>query len=207
MVQNKTKASRIGIFSGSFDPVHTGHIAFALQTLDAVKLDKIFFAPESKPRRKEGVAHISHRIAMLKLATRAHPGLGVLEMPDKQFTVAKTLPRLKHKFPSDKLFYVCGSDMLLHMPDWVLIQSLLSNMGLVIGTRDTYNVGKINDLLARLPVKALETHVIISQLPSISARSIREAIAEHRQTEGLLASTKDYINKQWLYSAAPSKSS
>lgn len=195
--------NRIGIFSGSFDPVHAGHVAFALQALKSAKLDKVYFSPESGPRRKEGVTHIAHRVAMLELASQAHPRLGVLELVDRRFSVAQTLPRLRQKFPGDELFYLCGSDMLEHMPEWSLIKVFRANMGLVIGARSDSSAERIDELLSKLPSAAKKTYIIASELPAVSSRQIRESISAHKPTDGLLASTRNYINKNWLYSTPP----
>ena len=93
--------SRIGVFSGSFDPVHKGHIAFALEAAKTAKLEKVYMAPEIKPRRKPGITHFAHRVAMLKLAVRSQPKLEVLELPDKYFLPQKTLAQLRQRFPGD----------------------------------------------------------------------------------------------------------
>ena len=81
--------SKVGIFSGTFDPVHAGHIAFALEAMESAGLDKVYFLPESMPRRKSGVTHYAHRLAMLELALKPYNKLSILELPDKQFSVVK----------------------------------------------------------------------------------------------------------------------
>ncbi|MEI8338988.1 MAG: adenylyltransferase/cytidyltransferase family protein, partial [bacterium] len=84
--------NRIGIFSGSFDPVHEGHIEFALQAIKVAKLDYLYFLPDIEPRHKSDVTHVAHRLEMLNLAIKPHPSLRVLELPDKKFSIATTLP-------------------------------------------------------------------------------------------------------------------
>ena len=88
-------SKRIGIYAGAFDPVHKGHVSFALQAIELAGLDEVAFVPEPRPRNKAGVTHLSHRIAMLRLAVKGHPKLKILEVPDKQFLVATSLPRLR----------------------------------------------------------------------------------------------------------------
>ena len=72
------RKNRVGILSGSFDPVHKGHIAFAIDAMKQAKLDEVYFLPEVKPRRKPGVSHVSHRIAMLQIATRPYEKIKIL---------------------------------------------------------------------------------------------------------------------------------
>src|SRR5258708_32608937 len=100
----------IGILSGSFDPIHAGHISLALAALEKADLQAVYFLPEPLPRRKTGVTHIAHRIAMLTRALQAFPQLQVLELPDRQFTIARSLPRLKQRFAGRDLCFIMGSD-------------------------------------------------------------------------------------------------
>ncbi|HEU5121705.1 MAG TPA: adenylyltransferase/cytidyltransferase family protein, partial [Candidatus Saccharimonadales bacterium] len=66
---------RIGIYSGTFDPVHYGHIAFAASAIRACNLDEVVFLPEPQPRYKAGVTDIAHRLALLTMATAAQSNL------------------------------------------------------------------------------------------------------------------------------------
>ena len=67
---------RVGIYPGAFDPVHKGHIAFALAAITAHQLDKVFFLPEPSPRHKQGVKALDHRVEMVRLATANDPRIG-----------------------------------------------------------------------------------------------------------------------------------
>jgi len=79
--------------AGTFNPVHAGHMAFALQSLKEAKLDMIYFLPERQPRHKQGVEHFAHRVAMLQRAIRPYRRFGVLELTDVNFTPERTKPR------------------------------------------------------------------------------------------------------------------
>src|SRR4051812_4657029 len=94
---------RIGIYAGTFDPVHSGHVSFALQALKAAELDKVYFLPERRPRNKQHVEHFGHRTAMLKRAAQPHSQFEVLEMVDISFSVERTLPKLQKQFEGDQL--------------------------------------------------------------------------------------------------------
>ncbi len=198
-------AKRIGIFSGVFDPVHKGHIGLTLAAIRAAQLDAVYFLVEAKPRHKKEVTHVSHRLAMVKLAIKPYPRLAVLDLPDKQFSVAKTLPRLKRQFPHDELLLVCGSDMLSSMPDWDLVYSLLDEMGLVIGLRTTIQLHDAEILVDKLPAKPKEVIIVSSPKPYISSKQIRAQLIKGKASSDLLPSLKSYVKKHWLY-AAPSSS-
>ncbi|HSX53125.1 MAG TPA: hypothetical protein VLF90_02020 [Patescibacteria group bacterium] len=196
--------SKIGIFSGAFDPVHAGHIAFALAAMQEAGLNQVYFLVEPKPRQKIGVTHLAHRHAMIKLATQPYPGLKLLDLPDKQFSVAKTLPRLHQRFPVDELYFLAGSDLLEHMAKWPLINRLLFDMGLIIGFRSSNVVKTPQQLVGMLPVPAKELHVLPSPMPTVSSGLIRAAVAQGMPCEGLLASIQPYIASHWLYSSPSS---
>src|SRR5690606_19846410 len=102
-------------------------------------LDKVYLLPEAAPRRKDGVTHIAHRIAMLRLATKPHKKLEVLELPDKQFSVSRTLPRLQKQFDDAELHLLIGSDIVPYLAGgaWPQADRLLAGMRLIVGLRDS----------------------------------------------------------------------
>lgn len=195
--------SKVGIFAGSFDPIHKGHIDLALTSLKQAKLNKVYFLAEAKPRSKPGVTHLAHRVAMIRQALKPHPGLELLELPDKQFLVAKTLPRLRHKFKKDELFVIVGSDVLGHISEWPLIETLFRYAGLIVGFKNSTSKTQIKKMINNLTVKPLSVFIIDNTNSSLSSRKIRQAIRTNQKPAGITASTHDYIKKHWLYVLAP----
>lgn len=190
---------RIGIFSGTFDPVHKGHVAFALQAIEKADLDMVYFAPEVKPRRKAQVTHFAHRVAMLKLATRPYKRLGVLELPDRYFLARTTLPKLQQKFPGCQIHLLLGSDLFEHMPTWPQVELLIGKVGLVVGARGTYEVSEALAQLPQLPVQPLEFHVLDSVERQASSASIRQNLIAGKSSDQLVASVAKYARDNWLY--------
>ena len=195
--------SRIGIFSGVFDPVHDGHIKFALAAAQQAKLDEVYFLLEVQPRRKTGVTHLAHRLAMIKLAIAKYPNLKLLDLPDRQLSVAKTLPRLKQKFKKDELFYLAGADMLEHMPGWPLINKLFETMNLVIGLRQADSRSAVDNMISELATS--NPIVFKSPRPKLSSAMIRQTLLSGKVAKGLDPEVLDYIKANWLY-ASPSNS-
>lgn len=192
-------SQRIGIYSGSFDPIHKGHISFALSAIDDAKLDKVYFLVEALPRHKPGITHLAHRIAMLRLATRAHTKLSVLELPDKRFAVATTLPRILARFKGDELFMLMGSDVLEHLAKWPMSEELLSHAGLVVGLRAGTDISDTLALATAMPKPLKELHVIESPEPTIASKQIRHSFREKHPSNAVLPSVSKYIEMQWLY--------
>lgn len=194
--------SKIGIFSGSFDPVHAGHIAFALEAAQTASLDKVYFLPEALPRHKSGVTHFAHRLAMLKIALKPHKSLEVLELADKQFSVSKTLPKLQKKFAGDELHLLIGSDVLVSLAagQWELSEHLLSSMSLVVGVRGRQKAHDTESLLQFVQAKGL---IVQTDRPHVTSREIREALMVGQTHAELLGSLQSYIKKNWLYASLP----
>src|SRR4051812_30950138 len=118
--------TRVGIYAGTFDPVHAGHLTFALQALTAAKLDKVYFLPERRPQGKQHVEHFGHRVAMLRRAVKPHPQFEVLELVDVSFSVERTLPELKNLFKASRLVFLFGSDVVARLQDWPKSELLLA---------------------------------------------------------------------------------
>jgi nicotinate-nucleotide adenylyltransferase len=190
---------RIGIYAGTFNPVHAGHIAFALQAMKTAKLDKIYFLPERRPRHKQGVEHFAHRVAMLNRAARPYSAFDVLELDDISFTVKRTLPKLELLFPTARLVMLVGSDTAQCMPEWPLIDQLCKRSELVVGTRVDSDMSTVQRQVATWPVQPLDTHILTSHAPHVSSHHIREALRARRYTQGLLASVSRYSDHHWLY--------
>ena len=190
---------RIGIYAGAFDPVHAGHIAFALQALQTARLDKVYFLPERRPRNKQGVEHFGHRVAMLTRASAPHRQFGVLEYVDISFSVARTLPRLKKQFGSSQLVFLFGSDAIAGLPTWPNAAQLLADCELVVGVRGSENIELVQRQVAAWPTQPKALKVFDSYAPDVSSGAVREALRRRQPGRGLLSSVAHYSNVHWLY--------
>jgi nicotinate-nucleotide adenylyltransferase len=193
------RGKRIGIYAGAFNPVHAGHIAFALQAIQAAKLDQLVFVPERLPRNKPGVEHFGHRAAMLKRAVKPYPNMAVLELVDKNFTVQRTWPQLKATFPGATLILLMGSDVVLRLPVWPHAETLLSQSELVVGIRSAHLLQEVAGEIASWKIQPQQCYVVESFAPHISSTDIRSALGARTQAKGLLASVRRYAHGNWLY--------
>lgn len=190
---------RIGIYAGTFDPVHAGHVTFALQALQAARLDKVYFLPERRPRNKQHVEHFAHRVAMLKRAAAPYPQFEVLELVDVSFSVERTLPQLKQRFKGATLVFLFGSDILPRLQDWPKIGRLLTGSELVIGLREQDDRQKLRRLIEAWPVPPKALTMFTSYAPKVSSGRVREALRRRQSTPGLLTSVERYSDRHWLY--------
>lgn len=190
--------SRVGIFSGSFNPVHSGHIAFALQALESANLDKIYFLPERRPALKQ-VEHFGHRAAMIKQAIKPHPKLKIIELTDISFSIERTLPKLRTLFAGDQLVFLVGSDIAESLVHWPKANRLLKSSELVIGVREGQDKFKLTTVISSWPTKPKSTLILEAWAPSVSSTRVREALIRNKEEAGILTSVERYSNKNWLY--------
>lgn len=193
---------RIGIFSGTFDPVHAGHIGFALQAIQEAKLDQVVFLPERLPRGKTA-EHFGHRVAMLERALRPHARLAMLELADKRFSVQRTWPQLQRLWPGSQLVLLAGSDVIPMMQHWPGSDKMLQTSELVIGLRTGESPEAIQLRTQLWPIQPPKIHVLQSHAPEISSSSIRNAMRHKTLAAGLLTSVRRYATSNWLYVTLP----
>lgn len=191
--------SRIGIYAGTFDPVHAGHVAFALQSLEATKLDKVYFLPERQPRAKQQVEHFGHRVGMLNKALKPYNQLEVMELVDINFSVARTLPYLKQQFPGDDLVFLFGSDVVTGLIEWPNIDRLLRDGEIVIGLRSQNDRQEMHAIVEAWPVQPKKVTIFDSYAPAVSSGQVRDALRRREATAGMLKSVETYSNHNWLY--------
>lgn len=128
---------RIGIFGGTFDPVHVGHLAIAQAALDDAQLDRVVFVPARRsPLKTTGpAASEEDRYAMLQAAVASEPRFAVsrveLERPGPSFTV-DTLEALKGQ---GDLFLILGSDALADLPKWRSPERIRALASLLVARR------------------------------------------------------------------------
>jgi len=190
---------RVGIYAGTFDPVHAGHVTFALQAREAAHLDMVYFMPEREPRRKVGVELYGHRYAMLERAVRPHTHLAVLDTTDKYFSVTRTLPRLQQLFPNSEIVLLLGSDVAQFLPQWQHVDTLVKNASFCIGIRAGADRTVIEQIFSQLGLPPERLTLIDSFAADVTSSGIRDALRSRRTVRGLLTSVYKYAQKEWLY--------
>lgn len=114
---------RLGLFGGSFDPVHFGHLLLAECCREQCRLDRVDFLPAGRPPHKLGreLSPAAARIEMLQLATAGHEAFRVSRFEADRDTVSYTVETLRHyrsQEPDAELFFLLGADMLHDLPHW-----------------------------------------------------------------------------------------
>lgn len=140
----------IGIFSGTFDPVHSGHMAFCAAAMEQCGLQKLYVLPEQTPRGKTGVSDLPRRVAWLEAAAVEFEQIEIMTLAEKQFTVHGTLPQLEVLFPGATLTLLVGSDVAKTLPHrWPDVELLFRRVNLAIGLRGDDTKAEIIDAMER----------------------------------------------------------
>ena len=175
--------SRIGIFGGTFNPVHNGHINLLNKVCESISLDKIYVFPTFIPPHKIAVdlASGEDRLAMCRLAFEDNLIVQIsdfeLKQEGKSYTI-NTLIHLKSIYPDDELFLIMGSDMLLTIEEWKSYKEIFKLCTIVGATRNTEDSKRI--ISYSNVIKNMGGKVIIIPVNPyvISSTDIRSMIAQ-----------------------------
>jgi nicotinate-nucleotide adenylyltransferase len=112
--------ARVGVFGGTFDPVHVGHLAIALAALESVPLDRVLFVParRSPLKDRDPLASVSDRVAMLKAAVASEPRFALSPVEFDREGVSYTVDTLEALRSEGDLFLILGSDALADLERW-----------------------------------------------------------------------------------------
>ncbi len=190
---------RTGVFGGSFDPVHLGHLLVAEDARRRLGLDRVLFVPCPRPpHKRRRLAGFRHRVAMLRRALRGRPGLELSLVEDRRpgphFTV-DTLAELHRLYPGDRLFLLLGADQYAGMASWHEPDRLARLARIVVMTRP----GTARPpLFAGHPAGRVR---FLSVIPvDVSARLVRARLAKGSSVEYILpSSVLAYIKQHRLY--------
>lgn len=117
-----TPKGRLGLFGGTFDPIHMGHLILAEACREALALDRVWFiVAGSPPHKPGGRTPVNDRIEMVRIATAGHPAFEVSEIeakgPGPNYSF-ETLEKIRAERPGDDLFFLIGADSLADLPMW-----------------------------------------------------------------------------------------
>lgn len=139
----------IGIFGGTFDPIHLGHIKPSEDIAKQLGLSQVLLVPANIPPHKQStVANTSQRKEMVELVCKENSLFTLDERELKRNTKSVTIDsikELKQLSPNAKLYFFIGTDSLISLPTWHKIQELLTLCHFVVSTRPGYCPSKLTD--------------------------------------------------------------
>jgi len=201
------QAARIGVYGGSFDPIHLGHLRSALEVLHLQKLDELRFLPSGNPphRSRARVAN-EHRLKMLQLAVEGAPGIAIddRELGRKSTSYSiDTLETIQVENPQAELTLVIGMDQFSAFDTWHRWQELLQRVELVVMERPGEIMsGSAQELMTSSLQKRISI-ISVTQM-DISSSRIRKDLQDGLDIRFLVPSAvRNYILSENLYSQAP----
>lgn len=195
---------RIGIYGGSFNPVHNGHIHLAESAADELSLDKVYLVPSRISPHRSSDEYVSgeDRMAMLELACRGHERLvpcGFELKNDRKSYTIYTVEEFRRRYPDDELFLLVGSDMLMCFDEWMYFEDILKQTALVAVSR---NDGDREQLEKKAEELRKFGNILICSAPpvEVSSTEIRKKIAKNEKFSCYLdENVVQYISLRKIY--------
>ena len=198
---------RLGIFGGTFDPIHVAHLILAEQCREQGRLDEVRFVVAARPPHKpQPVASFVQRVEMLALAISGQPAFRVEEIerdrPGPSYT-ADTVAELHGRYPDAELVLIVGSDSLHDLPLWYEPARIVQRAELLVARRPEAPVLPAAQLRALLHLDdATPLRMQVAEVPllAIASRDLRCRLREGRSVRYLIPrAVEAYIADKGLY--------
>lgn len=198
--------ARIGIFGGSFDPPHLGHMLAVQEFREKLALDLILLIPAGDPPHKalpRNAASPEDRLAMCRLAAEGQPWIQVLDLElrreGKSYT-ADTVEALRAQYPEDELFLLMGTDMFLSFGSWFAPERITAQTKLVVAHREKDDPARLHACRDQLREKfGAETIFVENRFLPHSSTSVRAMLAFGAGEDYLAPVVLDYIRSHGLF--------
>lgn len=198
---------RIGVFGGSFNPLHNGHLTLGRTVCDALALDHLIFIPAGYPPHKPAgiLAPAEHRYAMVKLGIACDSRFSVsrleLDAEDTTYTV-RTMQAFRRMFrPEDTLYFLMGADSLVDLVNWRSFRELASLCTFVAAARPGISREAMAEHMEML-ARDYGARVLVVDMPlmPISASEIRQRVCRGESiTDWVPEAVAAYIQDMGLY--------
>ena len=193
---------RIGIFGGTFDPVHTGHVKMAQYAKEEFRLDKIAFVPNGNPphKRDKLIEDYSHRFNMLKLATEKNADFTVSDYESKGGRYYYSLHTMRHfrSVYGEETYFIIGADSLMTIHEWYEYEALLKENKFIVFLRDDSD--GFYKRVEQYRALGAQIHVSGMKEVEVSSTDIRQRIRTSDDVLGIVDKrVYEYIVKNGLY--------
>jgi nicotinate-nucleotide adenylyltransferase len=195
---------RIGVFGGTFDPIHIGHLVSAEEVRVELGLERVVFVPARLPPHKldHVVSLVEHRLAMVELAIASNPYFAVskvdIDRSGPSYTV-DTIELLRDEWGGGEIYFIMGSDSLLDILTWHNPQRLIRLCRFAVVSRPGYQVD-LDELDALLPGVASRVQMLNAPELAISSTDIQQRVCEGLSIKYQVPeAVEDYIYQHKLY--------
>ncbi len=205
MVDDTEKTQRIGVLGGTFDPPHLAHLNIALEALEQLNLNRVFWTITPEPPHKQSrvAASILDRATMLSLMIAPYPFFSLctvdMERPGPYYA-ADTLKIIADENKGAELVYIIGSDLLSSFASWVRVKDLISTCNQIGGVTRLGRNEDIGETLTSIAEAATKFRKIKISPINLSSHDIRERIRSGGSIREMVAEPVfQYIQEHRLY--------
>lgn len=202
---------RIGLFGGSFNPIHVGHLIASRAVAEHLRLEKVYLVPASVPPHSapKSLAPSPHRLEMVRLAVQDEPLFEVsdyeLLQPGPSYTVLTVEEFRRRLGDGAELFWIIGADSLPELANWYQADRLVDLCRIITAARPGWEVPDLSALARRLrpdQVEKLRAGILQTLRIDVSASEIRRRIAAGLSIRYMVPdAVADYIAANGLYRA------
>jgi len=211
----------VGLFGGTFDPIHAGHITVAQAAQRRFHLDAIYFIPSARPPHKSHreLVPFVHRYAMVALACADHaafvPSLAEAPTPgfgSHIFYTIDTVRKFHREHAHDHVYFMVGADQFLEIPTWKNYEALLDACDFIIASRPGFRLDALRLVIppekfgratadgAKISLRKSEIHLLTTVASHVSSTEIRQRLERKQTIHGLVPPrVEEYILGQALY--------
>ncbi|MGL1931513.1 MAG: nicotinate (nicotinamide) nucleotide adenylyltransferase [Desulfotalea sp.] len=217
-MDKKRKKQKIGLFGGTFNPIHIGHLQLAQFAVESIGLAKVYFLPASTPPHKDNsnIISFAHRLTMVDLACKLSHAFVSSDVERYTSTPSYTIDTLRamkknvFKDEDTELYFIIGVDAFLEIKDWNNYRLLLAEVKIIICPRHGFSHQKLYVLLDELGYgfegfkwlhKTFQNIFVLEQIPAnISSTLIRDYVARQQSLDKYLPlNVASYIKRKKLY--------
>jgi nicotinate-nucleotide adenylyltransferase len=205
-------ATQIGLYGGSFDPIHNGHLIVARAIAEQLDLEKVIFLPSATPPHKhqEGLLDPAHRARMVQLAIEDEPCFTFSDFDLTRKGPSYTIDTVAHFHallgPDTDLYWIVGADSLAELPTWHRAPDLVNMCRIITAARAGWEQtawDQLRDTLNDAQIASLKTGILQTPVIEISSTDIRRRIRQGRSIRYLVPEPiRAYIEKHGLYKSA-----
>ncbi|MDX9863334.1 MAG: nicotinate-nucleotide adenylyltransferase [Anaerolineaceae bacterium] len=183
MAKQQTRHTRIGVFGGTFDPPHIGHMILAAEARSQLKLDRILWVLTSVPphKRNKTVSATAQRLALVQAAIRDEPAFTLSTVDIERegpYYAVDTMRLLRAQYPQVDLIYLIGEDSLHDLPTWYQPQALVDEVAGIGVMRRPGKAVDMQALEAALPGIRAKVTFVEAPLLEISSSQVRQRISK-----------------------------
>ena len=191
----------VGLYGGTFDPIHNGHLLLAEWTREVLNLDKIIFIPAFKPphKREQFISDVQYRLQMLRLAIKNNPYFEISMLEIEKSNISYSIETIllfkkKYNLTSQQLFFMIGADSLYDFPNWYHPDEICKNCTIVVYQRLGFNFNEIKNQYVK------KTTLIKTPIIQISSTKIRQHVSSGKSIKYMVpVQVEAFICKNSLY--------